>query len=146
MAGPCLSPYMAHRPVYSRGMTRFAASALIAMLAATPLMAQEQEGPSLIEQGAQLFLKGLIEEMEPALKELEGLAEEMEPMLQDFVTEMGPAMRDLLGKVEDWSLYHPPEMLPNGDIILRRRVPNDNPDDDPNGSDDQMGEGGEIDL
>ncbi|WP_299933466.1 hypothetical protein [uncultured Pelagimonas sp.] len=102
-------------------MTRFATPLLIASLAAAPLAAQEEEGPSLIEQGAQLFFKGLMEEMEPALEELEGMAQEMEPFLKKFSAEMGPALKELMGEVDDWSAYHPPEKLPNGDIIMRRK-------------------------
>lgn len=85
--------------------------------------AQEDSGTSLMEEGARLFFRGLMSEMEPALKELEGLADEMEPALRSFATEMGPALRDLMDKVEDWSRYHPPEIQPNGDIIIRRKTP-----------------------
>jgi len=38
---------------------------------------------------------------------------------------MGPAFGELMGKIDDLSVYHPPEMLPNGDIILRRKAPLD---------------------
>lgn len=105
------------------------------MLLATPMLAEDtdlpkDDPPSLMEQGARLFFKGLMTEMEPALKELEGLADEMEPALRSFASEMGPALRDLMGKVEDWSVYHPPEILPNGDIILRRRTPLETVPDD----------------
>lgn len=79
--------------------------------------------PSLMEEGARLFLKGLQQQMEPALDGLSGLAADMEPALRGFITEMGPSLRDLMGKVEDWSLYYPPEILPNGDIILRKKQP-----------------------
>lgn len=80
---------------------------------------------SLMEEGARLFFKGLQEEMAPALEGLQALAAEMGPAMQDFVLQMGPAMGEILQKVEDWSQYHAPEMLPNGDIILRKRVPQD---------------------
>ncbi|MDU8913234.1 hypothetical protein [Aestuariicoccus sp. MJ-SS9] len=92
---------------------------------ATPAAAQEAEGDglSLMEEGAKLFFRGLMDEVEPALKDLQDLAQEMEPALQDFVEYMGPALRELMAEVEDWSAYEPPEMLPNGDIILRRKVP-----------------------
>jgi hypothetical protein len=56
------------------------------------------EGLSLMEQGARLLLRGLMGELEPALRDLEGV----------------------LG---DLGAYHPPEILPNGDIIIRRKVP-----------------------
>ncbi len=78
-----------------------------------------------MERGAQLFLEGILKEVEPAMKDLQALAEEMEPALKDFVDSMGPALADLLGEVEDWSAFHPPEILPNGDIILRRKQPAD---------------------
>jgi hypothetical protein len=71
-----------------------------------------------------------MQEMEPALDELEGMAQDLEPMLRQLSGEMGQGFRDLLNKVEDWSAYHPPEILPNGDIILRKRLPEDAPDTD----------------
>ena len=49
----------------------------------------------------------------------------MEPALRDFAREMGPALADILGKIEDLSAYHPPEMLPNGDIIIRKKTPDE---------------------
>jgi hypothetical protein len=86
------------------------------------VIAQEDEGKSLMEQGAELFLRGLQQQMEPALQDLQGLADEMGPQLHGFLMEMGPALKDLVGQVEDWSAYHPPEVLPNGDIIIRRKT------------------------
>jgi hypothetical protein len=41
---------------------------------------------------------------------------------------MGPALTTLLAEVEDWADYAPPETLPNGDIIIRRKP---EPDPDP---------------
>jgi len=52
---------------------------------------------------------------------MEGLTEQLEPALRGFVENMGPALGGLLEQVEDFSKYHPPEVLPNGDIILRRK-------------------------
>ncbi len=95
---------------------------LLAAPIAAPVSAQEPEqGLSLIERGAQLFFEGLMREVEPALKDLEGAMREMEPALKDFVDRMGPALTDLLGRVDDLANYEAPEMLPNGDIILRRK-------------------------
>lgn len=105
-------------------MTR-TACALILALAAAPLAAQEaetpEEGRRLMEEGARLFFRGILSDLDPALRELEGMAEELGPEVRDFAREMGPALADLMERVEDWSAYHPPEMLPNGDIILRRK-------------------------
>jgi hypothetical protein len=95
---------------------------LIAMMsAATPAMAQDNDGLSLMERGVQLFFEGLLSEVEPAIDELQGLAEQFGPSLQGFVTQRGPALGDLMDQVEDWSVYDAPEILPNGDIIIRRK-------------------------
>ena len=75
--------------------------------------ADMEEGFSLLEEGTKLLLRGLLSEMEPALRELEG------------------ALREL-------DAYHPPEVLPNGDIIIRRKTPID--------VDPEVGEGGEVEL
>ncbi len=85
--------------------------------------AEANNGLSLMERGAQMFFEGMMREMEPALKDLEEMAEKMGPQLRRFVQEMGPAFAELMGEIEDLSNYHPPEMLPNGDIIIRRKTP-----------------------
>ena len=116
-------------------MRTLAAPLLVLCLSAPPLAAQDDApGRSLIEDGARMLLEGLLREMEPALKELEGFAQEVEPSLRSFAEEMGPALRNLMGQVQDWSAYHPPEMLPNGDIILRRKEPTEPAPDVPRGT------------
>ena len=101
-----------------------------AALAAAPLAAQESEaeppgeiaeGFSLMEEGAKLLMRGLAEEMEPALEELQDMAREIEPALRAFAAEMGPALTELMRLVDEIRYYEVPEVLPNGDIILRRR-------------------------
>ena len=101
-------------------MTRIAAAALAALIATAPLARANEEPPGemsegidLLEEGARMFMRGLMNEMEPALREL---AEGMEP-----------AMRELLSIVDDFDAYHLPERLPNGDIIIRRKRPDDAP-------------------
>ncbi len=71
------------------------------------------EGMGLLEQGAKLLLRGLMDEMTPAMEELE------------------EALRDL-------SAYEPPEFLPNGDIIIRRK--------EPLPAEPDVGEDGEVEL
>lgn len=95
-------------------------------LCAAPALAEEpreDQGLSLMEEGAKLFFRGIMQEMEPAMEDLKALAETMEPAVRQFVREMGPALAEVLRKVDDLSKYHPPEMLPNGDIIMRRKTP-----------------------
>jgi len=96
-------------------MKHLAALSLAAALAVTPVLASDDqndlsEGMDLLSEGTKLLLRGLMGEIEPALRELEG------------------ALQDL-------NAYHPPEVLPNGDIIIRRKVPKD-----------VVPEDGEIDL
>lgn len=113
------------------------AFALVACLSVTPALAQQaekappqgdmKEGLSLLERGARLFMKGLAEEMEPAMR--------------DLAENIQPAMRELLRLVDDFNAYEMPEMLPNGDIIIRRKPdhPRPAPLQDP-------APGGEIEL
>ncbi len=94
--------------------------------------AEEETGRSLMAEGMELFLKGLQDEIAPTLDEFTSLMDEIGPGLQSFLEEMGPKLGAVFSKVEDWSSYHAPEMLPNGDIILRKKTPAEigTPEDD----------------
>lgn len=102
-------------------MKQISSIALALAITTSAASAQEDEGTSLMEEGAKLFFRGLMDEMGPALRELEGLADDIEPAIRSFAEEMGPALRDLMAQVEDWSAYEPPVVLPNGDILLKRK-------------------------
>ena len=72
---------------------------LILLCLATPALAQDDEqGIDLMSEALKLFMRGLMQEIEPAMEGMEGL-------------------------LQDLSAYHPPEILPNGDIIIRRKTP-----------------------
>ena len=96
------------------------AALIIALaLAPAPLLAQEAapetpeaeaEGPSLMERGLSLFFEGFQQELEPALDGMAGA-----------LTEMKPALDELMAMVDDITNYSMPEMLENGDIIMRRK-------------------------
>ncbi len=96
-------------------------------LSSTPMIAQETEAPdtgdgfSLMEEGAKLLLRGLMHEMEPALDELENMTDEMGEAMKLLGEEMGPALAEMLTRIDDLRNYEPPEILPNGDIIIRRK-------------------------
>lgn len=103
-------------------MKQHAALAFATILTVSPVSAQSpNDGPDLMERGMELFFEGLREEMSPALQNMRRLVDDYGPALFSFLEEMGPAFGDMLDQVKDWSAYHPPEILPNGDIILRKK-------------------------
>ena len=87
------------------------APALAEELSPTP-PADMDQGVNLMQEGAKLLLKGLMANMEPAMQDM-GRA----------ITEMQPALNQLLAMMGDVSKYHAPEMLENGDIIIRHKTP-----------------------
>ena len=91
------------------------------VMAATPVAAEEERGFSLMEEGAKLFFEGLMTEVEPAIEDLQGFMQDLAPELRGCVDLMGPALADLMKQVDDLTLYEAPEILPNGDIIIRRK-------------------------
>ena len=102
------------------------------MTFASPALAEEEaEGKSLMQQVVEMFLRGLTDEMEPALDDLKALTEDMGPQMLEFFSEMGPALGELLEEIEDWSVYEAPEILPNGDIIIRRKPDAQTAEEDP---------------
>ena len=130
------------------------AALLTALLLAAPLAAQETPAPdapeeaerslgsTLIEEGARLFLRGLIEEMEPGLEQLSRGFDEIAPILGTFLYEMGPALTEILNQVDSLANYGPPELLPDGNILIPRRP--DAPEWVP--PEGETGAAGEIDL
>ncbi|CUH81096.1 hypothetical protein TRM7557_03237 [Tritonibacter multivorans] len=101
---------------------------------ATPVQAQDtppaEEGPSLMQRGLELFFEGIEEELSPGLQQLQEMAETFGPALQEFLLQMGPALADIASEVQDWSRYELPEILPNGDIIIRRKPDVPTPEED----------------
>lgn len=89
-----------------------------------PALAQDEgemsEGFSLMEEGARLLFRGIMNEMEPAIEDFGALAQELEPALDMLASEMGPAMLELFKTLDSVRYYEAPEVLPNGDIIIRR--------------------------
>ena len=80
---------------YINLMKQIAAFALALGLSTAPAIAEDkEEGLNLMQEGAELLLRGLMNDMEPAI--------------------------DDLRNVDDIRHYEQPEFLPNGDIIIRR--------------------------
>ena len=79
----------------------------------TPALAGEHDPPRPF---------GLPENLEDLLD-----PEALDGMMEDLMREFGPAIERALEGVRealgDLDAYLPPEMLPNGDIIIRRREP-----------------------
>jgi hypothetical protein len=88
---------------------------LIMALSAAPALAQEADtdkGLSLLQEGAGLLLRGMMSDMEPAMQDMAESFAKAEPML-----------RELMAVMDDLTHYHAPEVLPNGDILIRRKTP-----------------------
>jgi hypothetical protein len=89
-----------------------------------PVFAQEEgeieEGFSLMEEGARLLFRGIVSEMDPAIEDFSALGKELEPTLELLATEMGPALMELIQTLDSVRFYERPEILPNGDVIIRR--------------------------
>ncbi|MBT8417717.1 MAG: hypothetical protein KJO42_09775 [Silicimonas sp.] len=83
----------------------------LGLMVAPALAQEESQGRDLMAEALRLFMQGFMAEMEPALEDLEGF-------------------------LDNLNAYHPPEVLPNGDIIIRRKTPLER----------EIGEEGDIDL
>lgn len=108
----------------------------LALPAAAQDPAPEGDGPSLFEQGTRLILRGLAEDLAPHMRELH---QDLDKAMADWE----PALRQLMDLIGDIRSYHPPEMLPNGDIILRKKTPEEMAEPD---SDQPPAAGPEIEL
>jgi len=90
--------------------------ALALLIAATPALAEEpplpDEGWGLMREGAGLLFDGLMAEIGPRLDDMGAALADLEP-----------ALRDLAAMAGDFRNYHAPEMLENGDILIRRKTP-----------------------
>lgn len=86
-------------------------------LLALPVQAEVKGAPAEVEESApfmfDLFdrmLRSFITEVEPHMRELERGFTALEPELQRF-----------LQNLRDMTHFYPPEILPNGDVLIRRR-------------------------
>lgn len=82
------------------------------------------EGMSLLEQGARSILRGLAQEVGPGLDEMRRSLDAMKPALEDMGTALAglrPIAESLLALMDDIGNYQPPELMPNGDILIRRK-------------------------
>jgi hypothetical protein len=83
---------------------------------------QVEKGFSLMQEGTRLMLQGLMERVEPAL-------------------------RDLGAAIDDLNAYQAPEVLPNGDILIRRKTPREPEGAVPGpGEEEEIAPGGNIDI
>jgi hypothetical protein len=70
------------------------------------------QGLSLLQEGAKLLFRGFMAEVEPSMNDLSAA-----------IAAAGPQIMDLLAKIDDLQNYHAPEILENGDILIRRKTP-----------------------
>ncbi|AVO39589.1 hypothetical protein [Pukyongiella litopenaei] len=105
---------------------RLATAIAVTLALSVPAVAQDQSqddgGGGLMGEGLNMLLEGLRKEVSPKLDALRSLVDDYGPAMESFLQEMGPAFASMLEEVKDWSRYHPPEILDNGDIIIRRKA------------------------
>ncbi|MEM6618040.1 MAG: hypothetical protein AAF631_01915 [Pseudomonadota bacterium] len=102
---------------------RYVIAPILVFLLAMPASAQDDSAP---DRFADLFKK--LEELGGEARNLmEDWADEIGPRLE----ELGPLFDDLASKIGDMSAYHAPEVLENGDIIIRRKRAEDIPTEKP---------------
>lgn len=113
----------------TRSLFPAAAIALTAALAlCAPAHAQDappaeppgnfERGLEQLGEGARLLWQGLRDETDPALRDLMA---EMGPAWSALRAEIDPLMEDLGDRLGELNAYERPVMLPNGDILIRRR-------------------------
>ena len=120
------------------------ALALLLALAAAPVFAQDDPAP--FEDRARELFEGILDEMRPAMEGMSALVSEYGYLLEILGTEMAPALAEVLGQIDSITHYEPPVILPNGDIVLRRRA--DAPDwvPPPPPEEDEGEPGGPVDI
>ncbi len=94
-------------------MKQFTALMTAALLTASPLAADDSKSPL------------------PTEDELEQLGELAESWMKRFADQMSPMVEQLKSMVDDMNAYQAPEMLPNGDIIIRRKPDAETVEDEP---------------
>lgn len=85
---------------------------------AQPAFAEEEAEKPLLERWAEETMRGLIDEMKP---EIENFMDEIGPELEGLFSELIPRLQELTDQLGGLSQYEMPEVLPNGDIIIRRK-------------------------
>jgi hypothetical protein len=101
---------------YIEGMTRLTLVSAAALIALSPSARAEEDDWTEFR------------------RMLEQFSEESQAFLKEWIEEISPMMESLREKVDDLSNYEAPEVLPNGDIIIRRKPdvpPDDTPQDAP---------------
>jgi len=113
------------------------AAALIVLMAAAPAAAQtpnaaagadspstapppQGQGFDLMGQGADLLVRGLLDEMQPAMDQFGALAQQIGPAMDGLTSDLGLALAELLRQIDNIRYYQAPQILANGDILIRR--------------------------
>lgn len=79
------------------------------------------QGMSLLQQGAELFLRGLMTEVEPKMQEMQKGLDDLGAKMGSALDQAQPWITALSSMVDDFGYYDAPERLPNGDILIRRK-------------------------
>ncbi len=92
---------------------------LVALAMAAPAAAQDDTQNNTQNDSISDFKKRFGKLSDNAQTLLEGWKEEIGPKLD----EIGPALGEMIDRLGDMSAFHAPEVLENGDILIRRKQP-----------------------
>ena len=101
------APALSRRP---RRLRRALGAAAVLALLAAPAAAQDQEE----ESGRPLDRRFFEEQL---------LDKDMRQAIQNLIAAFGPVFQQFTEMMEDIPQYEAPEILPNGDILIRRKQP-----------------------
>jgi hypothetical protein len=89
--------------------------ALCACLLASPIRAQDAPPATLMDK---------LDEM------MQLFRDRVAPKMEEGLQAMEPELRDFMARMQGMVQYHAPEVLPNGDILIRRKAPEDGAPED----------------
>ncbi len=70
---------------------------------------------------AAIALPAAAQESTDRNKALEEFSKEAEEAFRNLLESLKPGLEELLGRIDELTYYEAPEILPNGDIIIRRK-------------------------
>ena len=98
------------------------ALALCLILAAAPVLAQDAPVPETQPEPQPETPPALMDQVEGLMQKF---LDRIAPQMEQGLNALEPEIQGFLDQMRDMVQFYPPEVLPNGDILIRRRPPSD---------------------